>query len=206
MQSHRKTCPLPVGASIVFMTSLSTSFLASGLTSSSFPPSLPLPTVCMHTIQCISLWREKLNSSGLNLSRISKFLGWVMAEGEELQKPTPVLESHKGVSVHHSTWAKKYCCIAGSFSGGLGLHWGCYSQIWVHHLDVGAWAGASSRLSLLYFNTQNRHIPTCQAGSPVTPLSFPAPVSAWLCFPWRKMMRIIQMRLFWTHQCFVQWS
>lgn len=130
----------------------------------------------------------------------------VMAQGEELCKPTPVLESCKGASAHHSTWAR-YLCTAGCFSGATGLLWGCYFQIWVHHLDVGAWAGASSRLSLLYFNTQNRHIPTCQAGSPPChPLSFPAPVSAWLCFPWRKMMRIIRVRLSWTHQCFAQWS
>lgn len=90
-----------------------------------------------------------------------------MAQGEDLWNPSPVLESCKGASTPHSTWTK-YLCIAGCFSGGSELHWGCYFQIWVHHLDVGAWAGASSRLSL-YFNTQNRHIPTCQAGSPVPP-------------------------------------
>ena len=85
------------------------------------------------------------------------------------QEPAPALESHEGASAQHSTWAEQYCCIAGYFSQGSGLHWRCYFHIWVHHLDVLAWAGASSRLSLLYFNTQNRYGPTCQAGSPFPP-------------------------------------
>lgn len=168
MKTHCKSAPLPVGAPTVFMTSLSTSFLASGLISSSFPPPLTFPTVIMHTIQCLSLWREKITLiwSWLEWAEQDFRLG-VMAQGEELCKPTPVLESCKGASTPRSTWAK-HLCIAGCFGGGSGLHWGCYFQIWVHHLDVGAWAGGSSRLSL-YFNTQNRHTPPRQAGSPVPP-------------------------------------
>lgn len=84
------------------------------------------------------------------------------------REPGPVLESCKGASAQHSTWAKKYCCIAGCSSGDSGLHW-CYFHIWVHHLEVLAWAGASSRLSLPYFNTENRCVPTCQAGTALSP-------------------------------------
>lgn len=49
MKTHCKTAPLPVGAPTLFMTSLSTSFLASGLISFRFPPPLTFLTVSMHT-------------------------------------------------------------------------------------------------------------------------------------------------------------